>query len=247
MIDLYESQITDILPDNIKTDPVVQAVSYAISNMVKKIVNEAGKTAIYAVIDTLEEDALDLLAVEFRAKYYGEWLSLEEKRIIIKKTLLWYCRAGTLFTVQELTDFVFEDAKIEEWFQYGAEAYLFRVIANVISQDMTLKKYMEFLKSIYEVKNTRSHLESVIFKYDTNTEVKTVAAGAMGSIIKVKARLVEQIGAATEDRLVPVVLLNQNIKVKCDNEIKENEVYVLGEDGRKVRVLTENGSVVTVE
>ena len=247
MINLYESQITDILPANIKADPAAKAISYAISRMVKRIVDEAPKAGIYAMIDSLNEEALDLLAVELRTKYYGAWLSLEEKRAIVKKTLLWYCHAGTLFTTQELTDFVFEDAQIEEWFQYGGGAYLFRVIINVITQDITLEKYMEYLKAIYGVKNTRSHLEAMIYRYDTDAEVRTVATGGIGNSIKIKARLAEEIKAVADDKTVPALFINQNVTVKCMDEIKDNEVYLMGDDGSKIRVLTENGSVVTLE
>lgn len=246
MIDLYNSQITDILPDSIRADPMVQAVSYAISNMVKRIVEQAPKAGIYAMIDSLDEKALDLLAVEFRARYYGEWLSLEEKRRMIKKTLLWYCRAGTLYAVQELTDFVFEDAEVQEWFQYGSGAYLFRIVVNVVSQDITLQRYLEFMKAIYEVKNTRSHLETVMYQHNTLAEVKSIAAGAMGDSIRIKARLVEEIHAIADPKTVPALFLNQNINVKCQDEIRENEIYALNENGNKVRVLTQNGNVITV-
>ena len=90
MIDFYDSHMTDILPDSIKGDPLVKAMSYAISNAVKRIVQNAGKAGVYAMIDSMDEKALDLLAVELRTKYYGKWLDPEEKKTMIKKTLLWY-------------------------------------------------------------------------------------------------------------------------------------------------------------
>lgn len=85
MINFYDGQIADMLPDNIKGDPIVIAISYAISNMVKKMVDHTDKSGIYASIDIMDEEVLDLLAVELRTKYYGDWLNLEEKKTIIKK------------------------------------------------------------------------------------------------------------------------------------------------------------------
>lgn len=246
VIDYYNGQITDIMPQNIKDDPAVQAISFSISNMVKVIADASKKTSVYAVIDILEEDALDLLAVELRAKYYGELLTLKEKREIIKKTLLWYYKAGTLYAVQELTDFVFQDAGVEEWFQYCSEAYLFRLIVNVISQDVSLEKYMKFIKSVYGVKNTRSHLEAVIFRYMKKEEVKSVAAGGIGHIIKIKARTARKVGAAARDRPASALFLNQNILIKGGDDIGENDAYILSETGKKVRVLTENGGIVRI-
>ena len=62
MISFYDSHITDILPDSIKGDPLVKAMGYAISNAVKGIVRNSGKAGVYAVIDSLDEKDLDLLA-----------------------------------------------------------------------------------------------------------------------------------------------------------------------------------------
>ncbi len=246
MIDFYTGQITDILPDNIKSDPIVSAISYAISNMVKKIIDCAAHSGVYASIDMLNEEVLDLLATELRTKYYGDWMSLKEKRKVVKKTLLWYCRAGTLSTVQELIDFVLQDAQTEEWFQYGGDAFLFRVIINVISQDISLEKYLGFIQSVYGVKNTRSHLEAVIFSCKKKTEVKSVVASGIGNTIKVKTRAISKISSAAKDKNISVLFVNQNIAVKADNSIKENEVYILNEDGSKERVFAKNCAIVKI-
>lgn len=165
MIDFYNGQITDMLPDNIKNDPVVIAISYAISNMVKKIVGYADKSAIYASIDTLDDEALDLLAVEMRAQYYGASLPIEDKRKAVKKALLWYCRAGTVSAVVELTNLVWrsESAEVQEWFEYESAPYLFRIM---LGTDMNIEEELinAFLSSVWKVKNTRSHLEAIAFR-----------------------------------------------------------------------------------
>lgn len=247
MISYYDGNMTDIMPGSLKGDPAVQAMGYAISNMVKRVVEMSGKARVYAAIDGMGEDALDLLAVELRAKYYGDWLTLQEKRGIVKRTLLWYCKAGTPFAVQELADFVFQEAKIEEWFQYGGSEYIFRVTVNIIDKDMTLEKFLKFLEAVYEVKNTRSHLEAVIFVYKTGTKTRTVAAGGIGSEIKVKARAARRVKADPDSKPVPALFINQNILVKADNSVKEGDVYVLSPDGGEVRVTTGNGCVVKVD
>lgn len=244
MIDYYDGKMTDIMPDSLKHGPEVQAMAHAVSNTLKKLLDASWKSKIYASIDLLDETVIDLLAVELRTKYYGGWLTLEEKREIVKKTLLWYCKAGTLYAVQELADFVFQDAKVEEWFQYGGGAYLFRIMIQVISQDVSLEKLLQFIGSIYEVKNTRSHLEAVIYICHKETEVKTVAAGGVGICIKIKTRTVCRIGAEADEAPAPALFLNQNILIKAEDEIKEEDVYILSERGGKMRVLTDNGCVV---
>lgn len=220
MIDLYNGEITDIMPDNLKYEPIVQALSYAISNTVKKTINMSLQTSVYGVIDILDEPIVDLLAVELRTQYYDNFLTLNEKREMIKKTLLWYYRAGTLSTVQELTDFVYENAKIEEWFQYGSSAYLFRLIVQVINQEITLEKYLKYIQSLYDVKNTRSHLEAVIFKHNTDANVKSLAMGGEGIHIKVKMRTVKRIKALAERKAVTAVKIAQIVRIKAGIPIK---------------------------
>lgn len=185
MIDLYNGQIIDILPDNIRSDPVAIAISYAISNMMKKIVDHANKAGIYASIDVLDERALDLLAVELRTQYYSDHLSLEEKKEIIKKTLLWYCKAGTVSAVTELTNFVWQSDSVEvhEWFEYGSAPYMFRII---LGTDMNIEEEMidAFLGALWKVKNTRSHLESIAFRRRLDQSLYVGAAShSFGNIV----------------------------------------------------------------
>ncbi len=247
VIRLHDGKITDILPDNIKTDPLVEAVGYAVSNAMKSMLGYARKAGVYAAVDLLDGEAVDLLAAELRTKYYGPWLDLDEKRQMVKKTLPWYYRAGTLSTVKELTDFVFKDAQVEEWFQYASDPYLFRLLVEVTDQDISMEKYTEFLKSLRGVKNTRSHLEAVVFRHHADVTVRTVAAGGIGNTVKVKARLAERVEAETEDRQAAAVIYEDAVHLRARDEITDADVYIEGENGGKIRVLTENGSVVRVQ
>lgn len=246
MTNLYNGGITDIMPDNLKSDPEAQAISYAISNAVKQIIDTTNQSSVYAAVDILEETYIDLLAVELRTKYYSDNFSIADKREMIKKTLPWYYKAGTLSTVKELTDFVFQSAEVEEWFQYEGNPYLFRLMVNIISQDMTLEKYLGFLQSLREVKNTRSHLESIIWKHHTKTVSKAVAAGGIGCCIKIKARLTEAIKANSDDHVSATLRLSQHIKVKRKEEIGINDVFILSDMGEKLLVLDANGNIVQI-
>lgn len=244
MIDFLKSNITDIIPGSLKNTPEVQAMGYAISKMLQRILASSHAAGVYAVIDRLPEDAVDLLAVELRSKYYGDILSLEEKREIVKKTLLWHYKAGTLYTVQELVNFLFEDARAEEWFSYGADPYLFRIQANIRSKGISTERFLEFLKAMYEVKNTRSHLEAVIFNYHTEAKVKAVAAAGIGYELKVKARVAEEIHAHGKNHGVVAIGIEQSLGIKPIGS-DSGSVYTFS-DGQKVNVLTADGIPVRV-
>lgn len=160
MIKLEDSEITQILPVNLKYDKRVQAISYAIKNTLNKAMQYSNLISVYAAIDNLPEQILDLIAVESRTQYYDESLSIDTKREILKNTLLWYYKAGTPSAVEELIATVFGEGEVQEWFLYGGQPYYFRILSNGTLEQGSA---VEFNKMIRKVKNARSHLDSLEF------------------------------------------------------------------------------------
>lgn len=158
MIKYTESEMLQVMPEPLKYKAEVVALSYAIKRAIGKMVGYAERASVYAAIDKLPEDILDLLAVELRAQYYDENMDISTKREIVKKTMLWYHRAGTPSAVEELISAVFGEGEISEWFEYGGEPYHFKIKTDAVlsASDM---EYFE--KIIRNVKNVRSHLEEI--------------------------------------------------------------------------------------
>ena len=160
MINLYDSNITDILPSVLSEDPRVQALGYAIQRAMQRLIDYCQNINIYASIDTVPEKVLDLLAVEFNTQYYDDTMDVEIKRSLIKHTLAWYTQTGTAAAVRELIGSVFGIGEVEEWFDYGGEPYHFRIRTyNVSATDEMLQLAENLVRS---VQNVRSHLEEVI-------------------------------------------------------------------------------------
>lgn len=158
MIKYIESEMLQVMPEPLKYKAEVVALSYAIKRAIGKMIGYAERASVYAAIDKLPEDILDLLAVELRAQYYDEDMDISIKREIVKKTMLWYHRAGTPSAVEELISAVFGEGEISEWFEYGGEPYHFKIKTDAVlsASDM---EYFE--KIIRNVKNVRSHLEEI--------------------------------------------------------------------------------------
>lgn len=158
MIKYTESEMLQVMPEPLKYKAEVVALSYAIKRAIGKMIGYAERASVYAAIDKLPEDILDLLAVELRAQYYDDDMDISIKREIVKKTMLWYHRAGTPSAVEELISDVFGEGEISEWFEYGGEPYHFKIKTDAIlsASDM---EYFE--KIIRNVKNVRSHLEEI--------------------------------------------------------------------------------------
>ncbi len=185
MIDLKDIEPIKLMPQVFRKDAKIQAASYAFRETARELLKKIDTVTVYARVDTLPEQIVDLLAVEFRAQYYDTSLPVEEKRKAVKKALLWHCRAGTVSAVRELTDLVWrsDSAQVQEWFDYGAAPYLFRVL---LGTDMRIDedKIDAFLAALWKVKNTRSHLEAIAFKRQINHTVHIGAAmRACGHIV----------------------------------------------------------------
>lgn len=169
MIDLREIELLKLMPQVFHGDVQIQAASYAFRETARALLQKIDPVSVYAGVDILPEQIVDLLAVEFRAQYYDTSLPVMEKRKAVKKALLWHCRAGTVSAVRELTDLVWrsDSAQVQEWFNYGAAPYLFRVL---LGTDMRIDedKIDTFLAALWKVKNTRSHLEAIAFKREVD-------------------------------------------------------------------------------
>ena len=177
MINLRDCEPISLMPEALRGDEQIHALSHALRETARILLAKIDPVAVYAGVDILPEQIVDLLAVEFRAQYYDTSLSVSEKRRAVKKALLWHCRAGTVSAVRELTDLVWrsDSAQVQEWFEYGAAPYLFRVL---LETDMRIEeeKIEDFLAALWKVKNTRSHLESSTVKRKINQTLYVGAA-----------------------------------------------------------------------
>lgn len=185
MIDIRECEPLDIMPLALRKDAKVQAASYALKETAAMLLGKISRASVYAGIDLLPEDILDLLAMESRAQYYDTSLPVEYKREAVKNAILWYLKAGTVAAVRELTNLVWhsDSAKVQEWFEYASDPYLFRIL---LGTDMSIEEDLiyAFYDAMWKVKNTRSHLESITFlRRADNTLYVGAATHNIGRIV----------------------------------------------------------------
>ena len=183
MINLYDSNITDILPAALASDPKVQALGYAFKRATQRLMDYCQNISLYAAIDTAPEELLDLLAVEFNTQYYDTSMDIEVKRKLVRNTFIWYMHTGTAAAVTELVEAVFGSGEIEEWFQYGGDPYHFKIHTfNVEATDEMLQLAERLVNS---AQNVRSHLEEVIVELMESMTLYTGCAAAFDGGITV--------------------------------------------------------------
>lgn len=162
MINLFDSNITDILPEVIKKDPKVQALGFALSQANKRLLNYCSNISVYAVIDSAPSEIVDLLAIELKTPYYNESLDVSVKRNLVKNSFLWYKNAGTTKTVNELIATMFGEGEVIEWWEPDGTGvpYTFKIRAIA---PITGNEVEEFAAMIANVINIRSHLSAIEF------------------------------------------------------------------------------------
>ena len=178
MINIRDGTTLDLIPEALRKEPEIQAASFALHETAKMLLDKIDRAMVYAGIDILPEEIVDLLAEEFRAQYYDGSMSLQKKREAVKKAMQWYKKAGTLSAVDELVEFMYGDHKVHEWFQYDGQPYTFRVEIMGLNVQITEKGLENFFSALQKVKNTRSLLEMLIFHRRIDQKVYSGAAVA---------------------------------------------------------------------
>lgn len=160
MNNLNEQSFPDLLPFSLRVDPFVVALSEAFEIELKSAYREAETLSNLNDVDHLPESLLDYLAYQKHVDFYDYTYPIEMKRKLIKESTHYHRIKGTPAAIEQLIDTVFGDGKVEEWYEYNGNPYRFRVSTS--NQTATNERAEEFVRAINTVKNTRSHLESVI-------------------------------------------------------------------------------------
>ena len=117
--------------------------------------------SIYARIDELPEELLDILAVDFGVDWYDYDYDLATKRRVIQESFYVHQHLGTVGAVKRALSAVWPNTDVEEWFDYGGDPYYFRVLLNAGDSTQPIP-VDEIIDTIRTYQSVRSHLEDAI-------------------------------------------------------------------------------------
>ena len=69
MINIRDGTTLDLIPEALRKEPEIQAASFALHETAQMLMDKIDRAMVYAGIDILPEEIVDLLAEEFRAQY----------------------------------------------------------------------------------------------------------------------------------------------------------------------------------
>lgn len=212
MINIYDGELADLLPWNFTNSNELLSISYAIKQETQRLLEYSKRVSIMDV-DMLDVPVLDILATELRSPFYTADMPIGKKRTIIKNTLLWHLRAGTVGALDNLLTILYGDTiSIAEWFEYDGKPYCFRIIFAIEDYACDV---LELVKVIQEQKRCSAHLDSVIYKYTTRGNVGIKTYAKFGDSIKVKPKTIKNIDADTAKCRADAAIFQKNeLKIK---------------------------------
>lgn len=150
-----------VLPLPLAEDPDMKALAQAVAESFARIREQTDLASIYTRIDELPESLLDLLAVCFKIDWWDPEYSLEEKRQTFKDSMYVHRHLGTKAAVVRAIRAIYPHSVLEEWFDYDAEPYHFRLTIDITDDSVDSGRMQRVLSRLNYYKNLRSHNDGV--------------------------------------------------------------------------------------
>lgn len=154
--------VEDLLPSSLARSQTVRDVAKACGASLHDVVGQMSGLLIYSRIDELDEAVVDDLAWQFHVDFYDTGLNLTQKRALVKSAIKDHKYKGTPWAVKSVIKAIRGDVVLQDWYQYGGEAYHFRVngfAGPMVSAD----ELTRLVAAISSVKNVRSWLDGITF------------------------------------------------------------------------------------
>lgn len=160
-MDLNNTDLFALQTTYMKKDITTQALCKVLNPYFVELSQDVKLALIYSRIDELDVQAVDELAWQMHVDFYDYTLSIESKRRLVKSSLEWHKIKGTPEAVEKASSSVFENSKLEEWFEYGGEPFFFRMDVDITEQGASPENLKKLDILINEYKNKRSWLEII--------------------------------------------------------------------------------------
>lgn len=159
---IHNTSLVNLLPENLKRDKDVVCACSALDKASVELLNMIKQTQILSNVDELNDTIIDYVAEMLNPPFYEVDLSIEKKREFIKNANYWNELLGTPYVVEQVLSTIFNDSKLEEFWEYGGKKHHFRVLTSEAFKNMD--EYRFFIDAVNKYKNERSKLEALVLK-----------------------------------------------------------------------------------
>lgn len=170
--DICSVDFTRSLPPPLKDNPEINAMGRVIAEQLQITARKIRQNIIYARIDELDEQTLDILAYDLHVDWYDYTHPITAKRAVIKDSVRVHKRLGTLYAVRTALGSVYPESEIEEWFDYGGEHHTFRVVLDV-TNSRAPADYSSIKRAVRSYKRISAQMESMIYQCRIDVQILT--------------------------------------------------------------------------
>jgi phage tail P2-like protein len=164
------------LPDVLKNDEAMNAIASTIADALAARTSEIERILIFSKINTLSEDLLDILAVDFKVDWWDGDYTLQQKRDTLLESFGVHRILGTPAAVENAISAIYPKSEVTEWFEYGGDPFHFKLLIDSTFEGVAPAKHQRVLDRVAFYKNLRSHLDGVEYTYLSSGEATIVCA-----------------------------------------------------------------------
>ena len=150
--------LADLLPSSIAADKTVSAAAGAIDPELRLSSANAALLPILSRIDDLPESWLDRLAWQWHADLYEQDLTIEQKRMIVKRVLLVHRFKGTPYAVKQALADMERDVTLIE---YTGEHHIFELAVDLTGGEDIADLTERIFRRVNSAKPASRHLRGV--------------------------------------------------------------------------------------
>ena len=165
MQDIYTLSLNDIAPSSITQDAQVSSLITALDPELQQVSQATIEPLIFARIDELPENVLDILALQLHVDFYDIALTPSMKREAVKNSILWHMHKGTQWAIMEALRQIDISAEFVPWWQDNSQPYTFKLKVKVIGDFYRTqgkdKLIATIRRTVEESKSTRSLLSGL--------------------------------------------------------------------------------------
>lgn len=140
--DLSNDSYNDRLPSSISGDAQVISFGNVQDIQLQGLLPWIDQIRVLCNVMNQPEPVLDLLAFQFQVLFYSGTFTITDpvarlaaKQQLIAKSFYYNSRLGTAAIMQEILVTIYQNAYVQEWFEYGGTAHHFRVLTDNVIND----------------------------------------------------------------------------------------------------------------
>ncbi len=169
---IYESDFTKYLPQALASDIKMVALAKAITDELLTVSKEMKNVLIYARIDDLPEELVDVLAYDLHVDWYDYSYPLAAKRDLLKSSIKVHKKMGTKYAVEKALSALYPESEVEEWFQYEGEPGHFHIVCDVTNSRITAS-FSDIVRAVKMYKRLSAHFDEVVYQSHIHCEIHT--------------------------------------------------------------------------